>query len=227
MDERSVVDVGDVRLAYRSWGASFGSPVVLLHDVGASSASWEAAGGLLGQEWRVYGIDLRGHGESDWPDEYDLELMRDDVLGFLDECELDRVGVVGHGMGGVVAHLLAQDHPDRVERLVLVETPPPFPGTAYPAASPNGPADYDEAVLASVGAELADPDPAWARGLGEIVAPTLLLAGGPGSEMPQGRLQDMASLIPDCHLVTMGGGHRPHETDPEQTAHRITEFFTS
>ncbi|MGW1185404.1 alpha/beta fold hydrolase [Streptomyces drozdowiczii] len=227
MDDQSVVDVGDVRLAYRSWGDPFGSPVVLLHDLGASAASWEAAGRLLGQEWRVYGIDLRGHGESDWPDEYDLELMRDDVLGFLDECELDRVGLAGHGMGGVVAHLLAQEHPDRVERLVLVETPPPFPGAAGPAATADGPADYDEAVLASVNTELADPDPAWADGLGEIVAPTLILAGGPGSTMPQGRLQDMASLIPDCHLVTMGGGHRLHEADPEQTAQRITEFFTS
>lgn len=227
MEDQSVVDVGDVRLAYRTWGDPFGSPVVLLHGLGASAASWEAAGSLLGREWRVYAIDLRGHGESDWPDTYDFEEMREDVLGFLDACELERAGVVGHGMGGVVAHLLAQEHPDRVERLVLVETPPPFPGAAGPAVPPDGPVDYDEAVLASVNTELADPDPAWAEGLGEIVAPTLILAGGPASTMPQGRLQDMASLIPDCHLVTMGGGHRLHEADPEQTAQRITEFFTS
>jgi pimeloyl-ACP methyl ester carboxylesterase len=37
----------------------------------------------------VCAVDLRGHGESDWPDEYTGELMRDDVLGFLDEPGLD------------------------------------------------------------------------------------------------------------------------------------------
>ncbi|WNI21570.1 alpha/beta hydrolase [Streptomyces sp. ITFR-16] len=227
MDDQSVVDVGDVRLAYRTWGDPFGSPVVLLHGLGDRAGSWEAAGSLLGQEWRVYALDLRGHGESDWPDEYDFELMRDDVLGFLDACELGRVGLVGHGMGGVVAHLLAQEHADRVERLVLVETPPPFPGAAGPDVPPEGPVDYDEAVLAAVRTQIADPDPAWADGLGEIVAPTLVLAGGPASTMPQARLQDMASLIPDCHLITLGGGHRVHQVHADQVAQQITEFFTS
>lgn len=125
-----------MRLAYRTWGDAFGSPVVLLHGLGGSAADWEAAGPLLGQEWRVFALDLRGHGESDWPDEYDLELMVEDVVGFLDELELNRVGLVGHGMGGVVARLLAQEHSDRVERLVLVETPAPSPATR---ARPGGP----------------------------------------------------------------------------------------
>lgn len=227
MEDQSVVDVGDVRLAYRTWGDPFGSPVVLLHGLGGSAASWEAAGSLLGEEWRVYALDLRGHGESDWPDEYSFELMRDDVLGFLDECELDRVGLVGHSMGGVVAHLLAQEHADRVERLVLVETPPPFPSEPKPAAEPEGPVDYDRAVVAPIRAQVADPDPEWAAGLGEIVAPTLMIAGGPESTMPQGRLQDMASLIPDCRLITIAGGHRVHEVHPDQVAQQITDFFTS
>ncbi|MFD0022272.1 alpha/beta fold hydrolase [Streptomyces sp. NPDC058382] len=227
MDDRSVVDVGDVRLAYRTWGDPFGSPVVLLHGLAGSAASWEAAGRLLGEQWRVYALDLRGHGESDWPDEYDFEVMTEDLLGFLDACELDRVGLVGHDMGGAVALLFAEEHADRVERLVLVETPPPFPGAAGPDVVPDGPVDYDEAALAAVRTQLADPDPAWQECLGEIVAPTLVLAGGPESTMPQVRLQDLAALIPDCQLITLGGGHLVHEVHADQVAHRITEFFTS
>ncbi|MDQ0793091.1 alpha/beta fold hydrolase [Streptomyces sp. B1I3] len=227
MEDQSVVDVGDVRLAYRAWGDPFGSPVVLLHGLGGSSASWEAVGGLLGAEWRVYALDLRGHGESDWPDEYGFEQMRDDVLGFLDELELDRVGLVGHSMGGVVAYLLAEEHADRVERLVLVETPPPFPGEPGAEFSPSGPVDYDENVVPAVAAQVAGPDPRWEEELGQIVAPTLILAGGPESTMPQDRLADLATLIPDSELITLGGGHRPHERDPGQFAARITEFFTS
>ncbi|MGC5341478.1 alpha/beta fold hydrolase [Streptomyces sp. DT24] len=227
MEDQSVVDVGDVRLAYRTWGDPFGSPVVLLHGLGGSAASWEATGSLLGEEWRVYAIDLRGHGESDWPDEYSVELMRDDVMGFLDECELDRVGLVGHAMGGVVARLLAQEHSDRVERLVLVETPPPFASESAPAAEPEGPADHDEAVVRAIRAQLADPDPEWADGLGEIVAPTMIVSGGPQSTMPQEYVQDMAALIPDCRTITVPGGHDVHETRPDQVAREITEFFTS
>ncbi|MFI8812250.1 MULTISPECIES: alpha/beta fold hydrolase [unclassified Streptomyces] len=227
MEDQSVVDVGDVRLAYRTWGDPFGSPVVLLHGLGGSAANWEAAGSLLGEEWRVFALDLRGHGESDWPDEYGLDLMRDDVLGFLDELELDRVGLVGHGMGGVVAQLLAQEHSDRVERLVLVETPAPWPGDPGPVGRPEGPVDYDEHAVPAVRAQVADPDPEWAEGLGEIVAPTMLVSGGPESAMPQERLPDMASLIPDCRLITVPGGHRVHETRADQVAQQITEFFTS
>ncbi|MGR8007347.1 alpha/beta fold hydrolase [Streptomyces hypolithicus] len=229
--EHSVVDVGDVRLAYRTWGDAYGAPVVLLHGLGSSAAGWDEAGQALGEEWRVYAIDLRGHGESDWPDEYSLELMRDDVLGFLDELELDRVGVVGHGMGGVVAYLLAQEHADRVERLVLEETPPPFPGDrdarAVPVVLPDEPVTYDPSVAAAISGEIADPDPAWLDGLGEIVAPTMLITGGPDSSLPQDRMPDMAALIPDCRLITMAAGHHIHEERPRPFAQEVTEFLTS
>ncbi|MFD4691787.1 alpha/beta fold hydrolase [Streptomyces sp. NPDC058463] len=226
MEDRSVVDVREVRLAYRTWGDPFGSPVVLLHGLGGSAASWEPVARLLGEEWRVYALDMRGHGESDWPDAYALEEMRDDVLGFLNECDLDRVGVVGHSMGGVVAYLLAEEYADRVERLVLVETPPPFPGQALDDR-PTGPVDCDENALPAVRAQIAAPDPQWEEELGQIVAPTLMIAGGPESGMPQERLPDMASLIPDCRLITLGGGHQVHQRRAHEVAQQITEFFTS
>ncbi|MFJ9624507.1 alpha/beta fold hydrolase [Streptomyces sp. NPDC101181] len=227
MEDQSVVDVGDVRLAYRTWGDSYGSPVVLLHGLGGSAADWEEAGPLLGQEWRVFALDLRGHGESDWPDAYDLELMAEDVVGFLGELELDRVGLVGHGMGGAVARLVAQEHSDRVERLVLVETPAPFPGDPGPAGRPEGPVDYDENAVAAVRAQLAEPGPGAPDGLGDIVSPTLIVTGGPDSALEQHRQADMASLIPDSRLITVPGGHRPHRTRADQVAAHITEFFTS
>ncbi len=228
MGEHSVVDVGDVRLAYRTWGDSYGAPVVLLHGLGASAASWEEAGQALGEEWRVYAIDLRGHGESDWPDEYAVELMRDDVLGFLDELELDRVGLVGHGMGGVVARLLAQEHADRVERLVLEDAPPPFPGgTAVRDVRPDEPLDYDWPVVPAVTRQLADPDPDWLDGLGEIVAPTLIIMGGPDSSVSRDRMPDLAALIPDCRTITIPAGRSIHEEQPRPFAQEVTEFLTS
>ncbi|MEV0091269.1 alpha/beta hydrolase [Streptomyces sp. NPDC050738] len=227
MDDRGVVDVGDVRLAYRSWGDPFGSPVVLLHGLTGSSASWDKVGPLLGEEWRVYALDLRGHGESDWPDEYSFELMRDDVLGFLDELALDRVGIVGHSMGGLVAFLLAQDHPDRVERLALEDPAPPYPREPFGSATPEGPVDYDTNLVPALFAQVSAPDPEWADRIEEIVAPTLIVAGGPDSAMPQEMLHDMAAAIPDCRLITIPVGHDVHAQQPQQFVEQLTEFFTS
>ncbi|WP_329124918.1 alpha/beta fold hydrolase [Streptomyces sp. NBC_01465] len=227
MTERGVVDVGDVRLSYRSWGDSYGSPVVLLHGLTGSADSWETVGQLLGEEWRVYALDLRGHGESDWPDEYSFELMRDDVLGFLDELSLDRVGIVGHSMGGLVGYLLAQDHPDRVERLVLEDPAPPYPRKPFGSAEPDGPVAYDANLVPAIFAQVSDPDPEWAERIGEIVAPTLIVAGGPDSPMPQERLHDMAAGIPDCRLIVIPAGHDVHAAQPQQFVEQVTEFFTS
>ncbi|WP_433545070.1 alpha/beta fold hydrolase [Streptomyces sp. CA-294286] len=226
MEDHSVVDVGDVRMAYRSWGDQHGNPVILLHGIGSSAASWEKVGQALGEEWRVHALDLRGHGESDWPDEYDLELMRDDVLGFIEEAKIDRAGLVGHGMGGVVAYLLAQEYPDRVERLVLEETPAPFAG-AEDIRPADGPVDYDENALPEIEAQLADPPQEWLERLGEIVAPTLIITGGPDSEMDQSDLPEMADRIPDCAQITLPGGHRIHQLHPQQFADKVSDFFTS
>jgi pimeloyl-ACP methyl ester carboxylesterase len=226
MEDHSVVDVGDVRMAYRSWGDQHGAPVILLHGIGSSAASWEKTGQALGEEWRVYALDLRGHGESDWPDEYELEQMRDDVLGFIEEAKIDRAGVVGHGMGGVVAYLLAQDHPDRVERLVLEETPAPYPG-AQDVLPGEGPVDYDENAVPVIQAQLADPPSEWLERLGQIVAPTLMVTGGHDSEMDQGDLPEMAVLIPDCAQITLPGGHRIHERSAQQFADKVSDFFSS
>ncbi|MEC4018157.1 alpha/beta fold hydrolase [Streptomyces sp. H27-D2] len=227
MDEESVVDVGDVRLAYRTWGDEDAHPVVLLHSLGDNAAGWEETAVILAEEWRVYAPDLRGHGESDWPEDYSFELMRDDVLGFLDACDLPRVGLVGHSMGGVVAYLLTQEHPDRVERLVLEETPPPFPREPVTHVRPDEPLTYDWPVVPAMKGQTDDPDPDWLERLGEITVPTLLIGGGPDSHVPQRQISDMAERIPDSRMVIIPAGHSVHEAQPRQFAEQVTEFFTS
>ena len=62
--------------------------------------------------------------------------MEADVLGFLDALKLDRVDLIGHSMGGLVAYLLAGDHPERVSRLLLEDVAALRPrqrGTPRPA----------------------------------------------------------------------------------------------
>ncbi|MFG3055252.1 alpha/beta fold hydrolase [Kitasatospora sp. NPDC048239] len=119
MTDQLTVDLGELRLAYRVHGAAGAPPLLLLHALGERGADWDGVLPQLAPHHRVYALDLRGHGGSDRPARYGLELMRDDVVAFLDALGLARVDLVGHSMGGVVAYLLAQSHPERVGRLVL------------------------------------------------------------------------------------------------------------
>jgi len=75
--------VDGVRLVGRISGAPDAPVLVLLHGLGDDGGTWDVVGAEFVQHFRVLAIDLRGHGQSDWPGIYSLEFMRDDVLGFL------------------------------------------------------------------------------------------------------------------------------------------------
>jgi pimeloyl-ACP methyl ester carboxylesterase len=96
-------DIDGVRLAYHVKGEPDAPPMILLHGLGSGAGSWNTVTGQLAETHRVYALYQRGHGHSGWPGKYTLELMRDDVLAFLDALALHRVVLIGHSMGGNVA----------------------------------------------------------------------------------------------------------------------------
>ncbi|MFI8933313.1 alpha/beta fold hydrolase [Streptomyces sp. NPDC053474] len=118
-------------------------PLVLLHALGEDATDWEAVVPALARSRRAYALDLRGHGRSDWPGDYSLELMQADVLRFLDALGLGPVDLIGHSMGGIVAYLLAQDHPQRVSRLILEDVPIPRPREQTTPTKPDGALTFD------------------------------------------------------------------------------------
>src|SRR3982751_66174 len=99
-------------------------PLVLLHGMLGSSRNWQSAGTDLAQHFHVLAPDLRNHGRSPHAPEMTYEAMMDDVLAWLDANSLPRATLVGHSMGGKVAMLLACRHPERVQRLIIVDIAP-------------------------------------------------------------------------------------------------------
>ncbi len=89
-----------------------------------SSRNWQTAGRDLTARFHVLALDLRNHGSSPHDPEMSYAAMADDVLGWLGAQGLPRVTLLGHSMGGKVAMLLACRHPERVERLVVVDIAP-------------------------------------------------------------------------------------------------------
>jgi pimeloyl-ACP methyl ester carboxylesterase len=99
-----------------------GPTLVMVHGLGSSSAQWLPTARLLAHRWRVVLVDLPGHGDTDMPDPFSL----DRAESALDRAIADEGGgpvvLVGHSLGGLVATAEAIDHPERVRRLVLIET---------------------------------------------------------------------------------------------------------
>jgi len=110
-------------------GAPGGETVLLLHGYSDSGRSWDPVIAALPPDWRVLAPDQRGHGDSERPREgYGVAQLAADAAALLDAAGASRVTVVGHSMGSFVAQQLALDHPNRVERLVLVCGAARFPG---------------------------------------------------------------------------------------------------
>lgn len=224
-EESRAVGVGAIRLAYRVSGPPDGPPLVLLHGTGEDAADWSTVLPALAATHRAYAVDLRGHGASDRPGRYSLELMRDDVLGFLDALDLPVVDLVGHSMGGVVAYLVAQSAPDRVARLVLEDTPAPLPRVPTAPVRPDGELAFDWEMVLAVRAQVDTPDPAWLAGLGRITADTLVVAGGPDSHVSQESVAELSRRIPRAGLVTIPVGHLVHAGAPAEFLRAVTTFL--
>ena len=216
--------IGQVRLAYRVSGDPDAPPMLLLHALGEEGETWEPVAADLAGTFRLYMPDLRGHGRSDWPGSYSFELMRDDILGFLDALRIGRISVVGHSMGGTVAYLLAEAQPERIENLILEDSPPPFPRDRAIPERPPGPLPFDWQVVPTISRQLNDPDPAWWERLSEITARTLIVGGGPASHIPQDKLANAASRIPDSKFITIPVGHAVHEARPAEFAAAVLDF---
>jgi pimeloyl-ACP methyl ester carboxylesterase len=109
-----------------------GEPVLLLHGFPDTSRLWRNQLPALERAgFFAMAPDLRGRGESDKPhavDDYALPILVQDALCILDAVGVERVHVVGHDWGAVLAWELAITHPERVDRLVAISVPHPAVG---------------------------------------------------------------------------------------------------
>ncbi len=103
-----------------------GRPLVLIHGYGAAIWVWERQIEVLSQGYRVYALDLIGHGFSDRPKiPYTPETYIDCLKDFMDRAGIEKATLIGNSMGGGVAWAMAILFPERVDRLILIDCVPP------------------------------------------------------------------------------------------------------
>jgi pimeloyl-ACP methyl ester carboxylesterase len=106
---------------------------VLIHGFGAAIDWWDEIAPQLATDHRVISIDLIGHGGTAAPASgYSIPRQAALVAAVLDQLGVDRVTVIGHSMGGEVATALAERNPARIERMILIDSPPTADTTFTP-----------------------------------------------------------------------------------------------
>jgi len=99
-------------------------PIILLHGLCATADTWRLVAPYLSRHHQVIAFDLRGHGESDRPDNgYDLVTVAEDIVAGMAALGLGQVILVGHGWGARVALALAARHQPLISHLLLVDCP--------------------------------------------------------------------------------------------------------
>ena len=115
------VPVEGADAAYAMQGTVNHPPLVFLHGWGASHKFWRWAFTAFAPRYRCLAPDLVGFGLSEKPRrEYSIEAYSRWLGSFLDALRFPRVTLVGHSMGGTIALQFALDHPERVEKLAVV-----------------------------------------------------------------------------------------------------------
>jgi pimeloyl-ACP methyl ester carboxylesterase len=129
VEQINVTTPDGVRLSAVAAGPPGGPPVLLLHGFPEGRDGWRhQLGPLAAAGFRVVAPEQRGYARSDKPPrvrEYAIDRLVADALAVLDHVGAETAAVVGHDWGGGVAWRLAQAHPERVRKLVVINCPHP------------------------------------------------------------------------------------------------------
>jgi pimeloyl-ACP methyl ester carboxylesterase len=198
----------------------------LLHGLSGSGRWWSRNVPVFARSFRTYTVDLPGFGESRRLRWSRLDDIADRIADWLADEDLPRVHIVGHSLGGAVAARLAAHHPDRIDRLVLVDAAIRPRGTrattrpvdvartirrTAPAFAPLLVRDLFRChprsfVAATVDAMLTD----WEAHLTRINVPTLVVWGEHDAITPLALGHEIVAVVPGARLITVAeAGHNP------------------
>lgn len=231
-----------------------GTPtVVLLHDHLMEGATFRDLARRLARTRRVVALDQRGHGWSDRGERYRREDYLDDLQMAFARLHLGPAVVIGHGLGGVNAYQFAASDPDRVEALVIENTPVMVDGDLDEVMDFDGlfptrlalMAQVPEALHPYVRESLRHTRAGWRTAFSgvdvvrsrlrmngahwadweAVAAPTLIVRSSDSTQLSAHEAQLMASRASEATVAEVGPGRVPHLDAPEDFAAAVLGFI--
>jgi pimeloyl-ACP methyl ester carboxylesterase len=242
-----------VRLYYEDHGQ--GLPILLTHGFAASTGMWRPQIDVFKQHYRLIPWDMRGHGDSDCPNDptlYSQDHTVEDMLALLDHLQIDQAVIAGHSLGGFMSLAFHVAYPERVRALLLQGCGPGYRNAEARAAwneRTERRARTIEANGLSVlrgGAEVGLSKHRSAKGLAhaargilsqvdarvidhlpKITVPTLIIAGDGDTPYLTG-VDYMASKIAHADkLIIANAGHGANVEQPEVFNAAMKTFLAS
>ncbi|MFC2110402.1 alpha/beta fold hydrolase [Bacteroidota bacterium] len=101
-----------------------GQPLLILHGYFGMGDNWKSQANKLAEDYEVHIIDQRNHGRSFHSDDFDYELLVEDLLSYIAHHNLESVHLLGHSMGGKTAMLFAVTYPEKIKTLLVADIAP-------------------------------------------------------------------------------------------------------
>lgn len=103
-----------------------GRPLIIAHGYFGMSDNWKAMATRFSSNFEVHIIDQRNHGRSFHSDDFNYDLLVEDLFNYINHYQLKDIILLGHSMGGKMAMLFAVTFPDLVNRLIVVDISPKY-----------------------------------------------------------------------------------------------------
>ena len=244
-----------LRLYYLDWGGSCDPQMLFLHDLGDSSRTWDVISSSFREEYRVYSVELRGHGHSDKPSapNYKFDDFYADIKNFASSVNLTQALVVGHGAGARLAAKLAVEKPESVSKIILYDSEQSSISDVNKWISIEEAINFLQNQRPRVDARLIDRQVRnltsggldgsrayihdtsayrvymqailWNKWL-EIECPSLILRGRYSRELSHTDAVKLTEALPSSRLVELeGSGHWLHQELPDEFESVLRWFF--
>lgn len=212
-----------------------GKPLILLHGNGESCEYFKYQIDSFSARFHVYALDTRGHGKTPRGERpFTIRQFAEDLLGFLEERQIDRAHLLGFSDGGNIALVFAICHPDRVDRLILNGANLNAGGVKRTVQLPieigyrfarkfADTSDKARLNVEMLGLMVNDPNVPMEE-LSKITAKTLVIAGTKDMIKTE-HTQSIARGIPGAELAFLPGDHFIASKRPEQFNQRVLEFL--
>ena len=243
-----LAEVKGIEIAYRLMGRETGAPLLFIQSVGGVTPAGPDAltQALVDEGYRVILFDNRDAGASthiteagtpnfaaigqalaagdDPPVPYTLDDMAGDAVGLLDALGIGRAHVVGGSLGGMIAQIVAAEHPERVASLTLISSSTSNPDLAR-GEPPMDDGEMDAGLLRQAAAASVAGD--LRQRSARIAAATVVVHGDRDELFPIAHGEDLAAIIPGARLVIVAGmGHTPADEHAPMIFDAIHSFVS-